>query len=138
MTSMREPARAAGRRSLGAVVGAIAFSAALGGAGGCRHADDPPAPAGTSTSELTPSGDTRPSQSDIDRLRTLGYVDFVEEKPRRRRGGVGVVLHDKARSMPGYNFFESRILRRADIVDAAGSIVHARGAGDVTCRCITT
>ncbi len=82
-------------------------------AAGCARVGPQPEPAGA---------------DEIDHLRALGYVDFSpREEPGERSG---VVLHDAARSEPGYNLYASRALARAELVDADGNAVRVWQAED--------
>jgi Arylsulfotransferase (ASST) len=63
-------------------------------------------------------------------LQALGYVDYASEPLAPQRAGV--VLHDPARSQPGYDLYASRPLARADLIDGDGRVVRSwqgRGAG---------
>jgi len=75
--------------------------------------------------------DARPSRAapaagvaadDIDRLRALGYVEVAEDDIADRR--TGVVVADRERSSPGVNLYVTSGLCRADIIDAAGAVLH--------------
>jgi len=58
---------------------------------------------------------------DLERLRSLGYVSGTFD-PRAEHKGV--LVHDTERAYPGYNFFSSRDLPAAFLIDMEGRIVH--------------
>lgn len=60
------------------------------------------------------------SRADVERLQALGYVDVADEPVD---GRAGVVLHDTARSQPGYNVFTNAHLCSTQLIDANGRIV---------------
>jgi hypothetical protein len=71
--------------------------------------------------EGTPPPSTSPDR--LAELRALGYVDYAPEPVAPERSGV--VLHDPARSQPGYDLYASRPLARADLIDADGRTVRS-------------
>jgi hypothetical protein len=62
------------------------------------------------------------AQDEIDRLRSLGYVGFSDQKVDSE--APAVTLYDSALSQPGYNLVSNRDLSLAELVDAAGNTVH--------------
>jgi hypothetical protein len=98
------------------------FSVASGCSGDDESSPSSGEPTSTSTTPVTLES------SEIDRLRALGYLAFGEEP--EGEDDIGVVAFDRERSMPGYNIYTTRNLRRTDIIDAEGNLVHTwRGAG---------
>jgi len=61
--------------------------------------------------------------SEIDRLRALGYVEVSEDDVEDTRSGV--IVADRDRSSPGYNFYLSSGFCRADLIDAMGAVLHS-------------
>ena len=59
---------------------------------------------------------------DVDRLRSLPYLDFAREKGEQVHG---VVVFDRQRSHPGYTLYVNRKLCSAELIDARGRIVHS-------------
>jgi hypothetical protein len=67
--------------------------------------------------------------SEVERLRSLGYLDYSASKATEKQGGV--ITFDEAHSYPGYNLYSIRILCRADLIDMRGSVIrswHAPGS----------
>lgn len=64
--------------------------------------------------------------ADVDALRALGYLGYSQE--RANEGGHGVVLHDDSRVFPGFNFYVTRVLCRADLVDMQGNRIRSWSA----------
>ncbi len=95
------------KRILASSVVTLAVSVLLSCAGG----DGPPRPdPGAEDAER------------LERLRSLPYVGTVEDDPHP---GHGVVLHDPARSAPGYNLYTIQNLSRAELIDAGGAVVRS-------------
>ncbi len=69
-----------------------------------------------------PAGETQVGGAEIDRLRALGYVDVAEDEIEDERSGV-VVTRDG--SSNDYNFYLSSGACRADLIDAAGAVLHS-------------
>jgi hypothetical protein len=90
------------------------LAAAVLGAGvlGCER--DVPA---STTAARAP----QPSREEVERLQALGYVDVSDEVVEP--GRAGVVVHDRARSQPGYNLFTNAHLCSAQIIDADGEVL---------------
>ncbi len=65
--------------------------------------------------------------SELDRLRALGYLDAA---PTDEDAASGLTVLDEARSQPGHNLFLSRNLRRADLIDAQGRLLHTWSHGE--------
>jgi hypothetical protein len=118
-----------GARRRGFTVAALALLAGLMvcASSGCRRDADPaatdhaathPAPANASD----PAAPRTASGSELDRLRSMGYLGFGDEP--EGEGDMGVVLNDRARSTPGYSLYTTRNLCRADLIDWDGRIVH--------------
>jgi outer membrane protein assembly factor BamB len=63
------------------------------------------------------------SEAELERLSTLGYVDYSPERVDPARSGL--VAFDPERSQPGYTLYTLRSLRRAELVDWRGARVHA-------------
>lgn len=57
----------------------------------------------------------------IEQLQALGYVDGTYD-PQSEKSGV--LLHRKAKTQRGYNFYSSRKSRGADLIDMDGELVH--------------
>jgi hypothetical protein len=77
----------------------------------------PPAP--TASAESPPAV----SRAEVERLQALGYVDVADEPVEEGRSGV--VLHDTARSYPGYNLFTNASLCSTQLMDADGKVVRS-------------
>jgi hypothetical protein len=58
---------------------------------------------------------------EIDRLRSLGYLDFVPANKDDHRSGV---VHKTNASYPGYNFFTNAFICMAVLTDADGNVVN--------------
>jgi hypothetical protein len=61
------------------------------------------------------------SRAEVERLQALGYVDVAAEPVQDGRSGV--VVHDVARSYPGYNLFTNAHLCSTQLIDADGKVV---------------
>jgi outer membrane protein assembly factor BamB len=96
---------------LGLVLGLVAAC------GGDAASPLPPAAPGAVASPNAPDG------AEIDRLRALGYVEISENDVADARAGV--VFADRGRSSPGYNFYLSSGVCRADLVDAEGVLLRS-------------
>ncbi len=71
-----------------------------------------------------------PPDAEIERLRSLGYAAF--DATSTNAAGEGVVLHDPARTQPGYNLYTNPRLCSAVLIDVAGNERHrwsARSCG---------
>lgn len=75
------------------------------------------------TSPVAGGESTQVDRATVERLQALGYVDVVEDETVDERRGV--VLHDEARSHPGYNFFTNAHLCLAQLVDDGGAVVQS-------------
>jgi hypothetical protein len=64
-----------------------------------------------------------PSEDTLDQLRALGYADASDEPADPSETGVSI--WDRERVWPGHNLFTVRPMRRADLVDMAGGLVHS-------------
>ena len=70
-----------------------------------------------------PPAEAAPELGDeVQHLIALGYVDYA---PQAQLGASGLIVHDEARSHPGYNLYPIRALGRAELVDERGELVHA-------------
>ena len=102
----------------------VVAAAALSGA--CARAPDA---AVTEDDEDAASHLSSPiPQDEVDRLRSLPYLDFARDDANPSNSGV--TLFDEARSQPGYNLYTIRRERAAEIVNAAGEPVHRWQYGD--------
>jgi len=81
----------------------LALAACSGGA-----ADPPP-----------PGGDA--SAPDLDKLRSLPYIAFSEEKPGKGEGGL--ISIDEERSYPGYNIYIVQYKCTAELMDRHGRVL---------------
>ena len=63
------------------------------------------------------------SRAEVERLQALGYVDVAPEVVEGKPSGV--VLHDAARSQPGYNLFTNAHLCSTQLIDATGHVVRS-------------
>ena len=81
---------------------------------GCDRPDQTP------PKEAAPSTD---DSSEIDRLRALPSANYTEEDADE--GQVGVTIHDRDRSYPGYNLYSVRRLCRAELIDADGQVIQS-------------
>ncbi|MGH0032851.1 MAG: arylsulfotransferase family protein [Myxococcota bacterium] len=63
------------------------------------------------------------SQSEIDRLRSLGYLDFADEIVLETESPVSD--YDPQRSAPGYNLVTTRSLSRSELFDAQGRVLRS-------------
>ncbi len=61
--------------------------------------------------------------SDVDRLRALGYLDYAVEQAEDDRHGV--VLLDRLRSYPGFDLYTTRNLCLAELINADGRVVQS-------------
>jgi len=88
-----------------------------------------PAPPGEAAPALEPDGpsETQETPSALDNLAAIGYAEFGEEDENGEAGAgeSGLVLHDPARSSPGYTLLTAIPLSRALLVDAQGVERHA-------------
>ncbi|MFN7950754.1 MAG: arylsulfotransferase family protein [bacterium] len=75
--------------------------------------------AAAATADPAPSA---PPEAEIERLRSLGYAGF--DSASASSSGDGVVLHDAARSYPGYDLYTNPRLCSAVLIDAAGHERH--------------
>lgn len=109
----------------------LVTTALLGALHACERAAVPvvspsPSPSGTAavtSASIAPTPLPHPaavSRDDVERLQALGYVDVVDEPVD---GRSGVVVHDRARSSPGYNVFTNAHLCSTQLVDADGAVV---------------
>lgn len=90
--------------------------ATLAGLASCnRRADIAAAPSPNASATL--------SQDEVERLRALGYVDVADEPADPSK--LGVMVHDRVRSQPGYNLFTNALLCSTQIIDADGHVVHS-------------
>ena len=64
----------------------------------------------------TPAPAITPSQ--LDRLRSLGYLDYARDPADESDSGT--VVFDEARAYPGYNLYTIRSLRRTELMDLMG------------------
>jgi hypothetical protein len=64
-----------------------------------------------------------PDQAELDRLRSLPYVGSTPILPGNEEEGV--VLHDEARSYPGYTLYTVQELAMAVLIDQTGKAVNA-------------
>ena len=58
------------------------------------------------------------SPADLDKLRSLGYASYVDQKLDKRLAGGNAI--DRERSQPGYNLYSVRPLCVAKLIDADG------------------
>lgn len=91
-------------------------------AGGCRQDT-------ISTSTSTPT-DSPGITDTVERLRSLGYVDFSNE-PVDDEAPDGAVVLDPQHSCPGYNLYNDRTTCSATLIDAVGNVVNSWN--DQTC-----
>jgi len=85
-----------------------------------RDAPAPPAPSPVAS----PAEAARPAQvsrAEVERLQALGYVDVAPDAVEDGRSGV--VVHDVARSYPGYNLFTNAHLCSTQLIDGDGKVV---------------
>jgi hypothetical protein len=85
--------------------------------------DEVPKDEALPTSEPAPA--VTPSQ--LDRLRSLGYLDYAREPADESERGT--VIFDERRTCPGYNLYTIRSLRRTELIDLTGRLVHAWNYG---------
>lgn len=71
-------------------------------------------------SESDPQGDQ------VEQLLALGYIDGVDSDPAPQR--VGATTHDERRASVGHKLFVPYGSRRADLIDARGSVLHSWSA----------
>ncbi len=81
---------------------------------GCRR-DEPATGAPEATSAEV-------SEEERERLLALPYAGFADQAAGDRSG---TVRYDPARSQPGYNLYTARNLRRAELIDAGGRVLHS-------------
>ena len=67
------------------------------------------------------SDEAVPTEDELRRLEVLGYVDYA---PEATDTPSGVVVHDESRTQPGYTFYSLQPLRRAELIDPDGHVVH--------------
>jgi len=79
------------------------------------------APASTTATPAALARAAEVSRAEIERLQALGYVDVAAEPVQDGRSGV--VVHDTARSYPGYNLFTNAHLCSTQLLDPAGKVV---------------
>lgn len=87
---------------------------------GCRH--EPSDGGSDSQDDSAERTDSVVSPTKLDRLRSLGYLDYAPEPARD--GDTGTVVLDEARSYPGYNLYTVRHRRAAELIDARGRVVN--------------
>lgn len=75
------------------------------------------------SSASTSASDASSSAKQLDRLRSLPYLEYSETPDAWNEDGVAV--QDPQRSCPGYTLYSSRSLRAVCLIDAAGSLVHS-------------
>lgn len=112
------------RSSLASLPVALATLVAGSLLGACSR-DPAPVPA-TSPSLPAATAFAHPaavSRAEVERLQALGYVDVADEPVVDGRSGV--VLHDRARSSPGYNLFTNAHLCSTQLVDGDGRVVRS-------------
>ncbi|MCA9510768.1 MAG: hypothetical protein KC560_08705, partial [Myxococcales bacterium] len=64
------------------------------------------------------------SHARIDRLRSLGYLVFAEGDDAAGAARSGVVRHDRARTQPGYRWYNEQNRAAAVLIDADGRVLH--------------
>jgi hypothetical protein len=69
------------------------------------------------------------SEAELQRLETLGYVDWAEEPAED--AARGVVSWDRERAHPGYNLVTLPALRRVELLDMAGEVLRSWSGGEV-------
>ena len=114
----RPPRRAHARSSVvhGFACAVIALALAA-----CERAAPPAAP---SPSPLaSPAAPPAVSRAEVERLQALGYADVAPEPAEEGRSGV--IVHDAARSYPGYNLFTTANLCSTQLIDADGKVVRS-------------
>jgi hypothetical protein len=84
---------------------------------GCARGDAEPLP----SPAASPAHPPAVPRSEVERLQALGYVDVAPEPVKDGRSGV--VLHDVARSSPGYNLFTNAHLCSTELIDADGKVI---------------
>ena len=88
---------------------------------GCRRDVPDEAPKDQAPSTSTPAPAITPSQ--LDHLRSLGYLDYARDPADESESGT--VVFDEGRAYPGYNLYTIRSLRRTELIDLTGRLVHA-------------
>ncbi|MEW6270273.1 MAG: arylsulfotransferase family protein [Thermodesulfobacteriota bacterium] len=83
--------------------------------------DTPPASSAPPPEPSAVARPSQPSREEIERLQALGYVDVTDEVVEP--GRAGVVVHDRARSQPGYNLFTNAHLCSSQLIDADGKVL---------------
>lgn len=81
--------------------------------------DGAPAPYRAPTTRARESSHAR-----IDRLRSLGYLVFAEGNDAAGAARSGVVRHDRARTQPGYRWYNEQNRAAAVLIDADGRVLH--------------
>ena len=66
--------------------------------------------------------------SEVDRLRSLGYVDYSQEPAALDE--MGVTVFDETRSYPGYNLYTVLHSRLAELIDSRGRVVNSWQQGE--------
>lgn len=90
----------------------LALAVALA-VGGCKEDTEPAAPVA--------SQEPIAARPDIDLLRSLPYVGYVEGSQQDTTSGV--ILHDQLRSCPGYSLYTVQMLSMAELIDPAGTVI---------------
>ena len=93
---------------------------------GCRRDVPDEAPKDEALSTPTPAPAITPSQ--LDHLRSLGYLDYARDPADESERGT--VVFDEGRACPGYNLYTIRSLRRTELIDLTGRLVHAWHYGE--------
>ncbi len=62
-------------------------------------------------------------REEVDRLRSLPYAGYAPDDSRGEKSGV--VVHDRARSWPGYNLYSIHEKCTAELIDADGRVVRS-------------
>ncbi len=96
------------------VTGLLLIALAVPLAAGCSDVDAP----ASNAQEIEKESELR-----IDRLRSLGYLDYAEATVEP--GEDVVRVYDPARSEPGYSLLSHRPLCLTQLIDAKGSVVHS-------------
>ena len=69
--------------------------------------------------------------SEVDRLRSLGYVDYSPEPAVLDE--MGVTVFDERRSYPGYNLYTVLQSRLAELINSRGRVVNRWQQGEEGC-----
>ena len=88
---------------------------------GCEHGTPAAVPASAPSQAPAVARPAAVSRAEVERLQALGYVDVASEPVQDGRSGV--VVHDVARSYPGYNLFTNAHLCSTQLIDADGKVV---------------